>query len=137
MEYIQGIASQTRLFLFAVGFGFILGILYDVFRTLRMIISGSKIFVIFMDILYFAVCGFLIFCFSLVIDYGRIRMFSLAGNALGWLIYYFSFGAIAIKVTSLVSGFAYKLKKHVRQAIKFLWRKLKKIIKIKRKKPRK
>lgn len=27
--------EQARLFLFSVGFGFLLGILYDVFRTVR------------------------------------------------------------------------------------------------------
>ncbi len=100
MEYIQGIADQTEIFLYALGFGFLLGILYDVFRTLRMIISNSKGFVIFMDLLYFAACAFLTFCFVLALDSGRIRAYVAFGEILGWVIYYFSFGAIAMKVSN-------------------------------------
>lgn len=109
MVYIQGLAEQTRIFLFALGFGFLLGILYDVFRTLRMIISQSRSFVFFMDLLYFAVCAFLTFCFILVVDSGRVRIYVAAGEILGWMIYYFSFGAIALKLTNAIVGFFRRL----------------------------
>ena len=102
MDYIQGIAAQTEIFLYAFGFGFLLGILYDIFRVIRMIISGSKGFILFMDLLYFAVCTFLAFCFVLTVDSGRIRIYVAAGVILGWLVYYFSFGAIAMRVSSAV-----------------------------------
>ena len=98
MDYIQGIASQTEIFLYAFGFGFLLGILYDVLRTLRLLISGSKGFTVFMDLMYFAVCTVLTFFFVLAVDSGRIRVYVAAGEMLGWLVYYFSFGAIAIRV---------------------------------------
>lgn len=102
MDYIQGLAEQTEIFLYSLGFGFLLGILYDVFRTLRLIISNSRGFVFFMDMLYFAVCAFASFCFIMVVDCGRVRIYAALGWALGWLIYYFSFGAIAIKVSGAV-----------------------------------
>lgn len=105
MDYIQGVAAQTEIFLYAFGFGFLLGILYDVFRTLRMIISGSKGFVLFMDLFYFAVCTFLTFCFVLAVDSGRIRIYVAVGEILGWLVYYFSFGAIAMRVSNAVVSF--------------------------------
>ena len=102
MDYIQGIAAQTEIFLYALGFGFVLGILYDVFRTVRMIISGSAGFVLFMDLLYSAVSTFLTFCFVLAVDSGRIRVYVTVGIILGWLVYYFSFGAIAMRVSKVV-----------------------------------
>lgn len=102
MDYIQGLAEQTEIFLYSLGFGFLLGILYDVFRTLRLIISNSRGFVFFMDMLYFAVCAFASFCFIMVVDCGRVRIYAALGWVLGWLIYYFSFGAIAIKVSGAV-----------------------------------
>lgn len=102
MVYIQGLAEQTRIFFYALGFGFILGILYDFFRTLRLIISQSKYFVFIMDMLYFTVCAFLTFCFVLVADSGRIRAYVALGEILGWLIYYFSFGSIALKTANAV-----------------------------------
>ncbi len=105
MDYIQGLAVQTEIFLYSLGFGFMLGILYDVFRTIRLIISKAKYFVFFMDLLYFSVCAFLTFCFIMVVDSGKVRLYVALGEILGWLIYYFSFGAIALKVSNNVISF--------------------------------
>lgn len=109
MEYIQGLSAQTRIFFYSLGFGFLLGILYDLFRTVRTVISNSRGFVFFMDLLYFTVCAFLIFCFNMVVDSGHIRIYIALGELLGWLIYYFSFGAIAIKAGNAVSAFIKRL----------------------------
>ncbi len=95
MDYIQGLAEQTEIFLYALGFGFLLGIIYSVFRVLRMMLPDSKGFVFFMDLLYFAVCTFLAFCFILVADSGKIRGYVALGMILGWTVCYFSFGAIS------------------------------------------
>ncbi|MBR5562579.1 MAG: spore cortex biosynthesis protein YabQ [Clostridia bacterium] len=102
MEYIQGLADQTEIFLYALGFGFLLGIIYGVFRALRLIISNSGGFVFFMDFLYFAVCTFLIFCFIMVTDNGRIRLYVAFGIILGWTVCYFSFGAITVRVFNAI-----------------------------------
>lgn len=111
MEYIQGLSAQTRIFFYSLGFGFLLGILYDVFRTVRTVISNSRGFVLFMDLLYFTVCAFLIFCFNMVVDSGHIRIYIALGELLGWLVYYFSFGAIAMKAGNAVSAFIKRLLK--------------------------
>lgn len=100
MVYIQGMTEQARLFLFSLGFGFLLGILYDLFRTVRLMISNSAGFVLTMDILYFCACAFCNFCFVMALDGGRVRAFIALGEAAGWLIYYISFGAVAVKITS-------------------------------------
>lgn len=115
MEYIQGVAEQTRIFILSIGFGFLLGILYDIFRTVRIIISDSNGFVLFSDLLYFLVCTFLNFCYILTVDYGRIRFYIVMAEILGWLIYYFSFGTVAIRISRFIS-------KSVRGALKLLSR---------------
>lgn len=102
MDYIQGLSAQTEIFLLSLGFGFLLGVLYDIFRTLRLIISKSSAFTVFMDVLYFTLCAFLVFCFNLVIDSGKIRLYVLLGDLLGWLIYYFSLGEISIKICNRI-----------------------------------
>lgn len=104
MEYIQGLNAQTRIFFYSLGFGFLLGILYDVFRTVRTVISNSRGFVFFMDLLYFTACAFLIFCFNMVVDSGHIRIYIALGELLGWLVYYFSFGVIALRASNAVSA---------------------------------
>lgn len=125
MVYIQGVAEQTRLFLLSIGFGFLLGILYDVFRTVRLVISDSKGFVIFMDLLYFTFCTFLNFCYLLTLDYGKIRFYIVFAELLGWLIYYFSFGAIAVRVSRFISGLIKRFFRLLTKPIKFILRKIK------------
>lgn len=102
MDYIQGLSVQTEIFLLSLGFGFLLGILYDVFRTLRLIISRSAGFTVFMDIFCFVLCAFLIFFFNLIVDEGKIRLYVLFGDLLGWMIYYFSFGEISMRVSNRI-----------------------------------
>lgn len=102
MDYIQGLSVQTEIFLLSLGFGFLLGILYDVFRTLRLVISRTAGFTVFMDILYFLLCAFLVFFFNLIVDEGKIRLYVLLGDMLGWLIYYFSLGEISVRVSNRI-----------------------------------
>lgn len=102
MDYIQGLSAQTEIFLLSLGFGFLLGVLYDIFRTLRLIISSSAGFTVFADIMYFLLCTFLVFCFNLVVDNGKIRLYVLLGDLLGWLIYYFSLGEISLKISNSI-----------------------------------
>lgn len=121
MEYIQGLAGQTRIFLYSLGFGFLLGILYDVFRTLRLIISRSKGFAFFADLLYFALCAFLNFCYIMAVDSGKVRLYVALGESLGWLVYYFSLGAISIKLTNAVVRFFRRIFSAVSARIKRIW----------------
>lgn len=102
MEYIQGLNFQMRLFFQSVGFGFLLGIIYDIFRFVRILVPDKKSLVIIMDTVYFVLCGFLIFCFALVADNGEIRAYLLAGNLIGWLICYFSTGIASAKIRAFI-----------------------------------
>ena len=111
MDYIQGLSAQTEIFLLSLGFGFLLGILYDIFRTLRLIISGSSGFTVFMDVLYFVMCGFLVFFFNLIVDDGKIRLYVLSGDLLGWLIYYFSLGEISIRISNRIISLSRRITK--------------------------
>lgn len=102
MVYIQGLAAQTQIFLYSLGFGFLFGVLYDAFRMFRLIISNSKVFAFVADILYFSLGSFLTFCFIMVVDSGKIRLYVFAGEILGWLIWYFSLGAIILRFVNTV-----------------------------------
>lgn len=125
MEYIQGISSQTALFFLSVGFGFLLGLLYDVFRTLRLVVSDAKGFVFAMDFLYFIACGILSFFFLLVTDEGRLRIYTLSGEILGWMIYYFSLGAVVTKISGAAARIFKKVFSVLTAPVKFFLRKIK------------
>ncbi len=139
MDYIQGMAEQTGIFFYSLGFGFLLGILYDIFRTLRLIVSRSAGFAFFADTLYFTLCGFLIFFFMLVTDKGRLRLYAAAGEILGWLIYYFSLGTVALRLSNgiiiffrriiyAISSFVKRIFRKVLQKNEKIMKKCKKII---------
>lgn len=97
-------SRQLTIFLCALGFGFLLGILYDVFRTIRLTFTESKTAVVIFDILYFVTSGFLSFLFILAMNKGEVRFYIVGGEILGWLFYYFSFGIAVIKITDIITN---------------------------------
>lgn len=90
--YSVSLASQTRLFLLSLGFGFFAGAVYDFFRAVRICFGSRKWAYLVTDILYLTVLGFLNFLFFLSNNEGEIRLFALFGEALGLTVYLFTVG---------------------------------------------
>ena len=61
--YMLTIADQTRLFLLALGLGFLLGIVYDLFRVVRMAFTMRRVGVFIQDVLFFLTCAAATFLF--------------------------------------------------------------------------
>lgn len=91
------VAEQTKNFLFSCGFGFLLGILYDFFRILRIAFFRKKISVFIQDIIFWALSAMLTFIFILSLNHGEIRGYILFGELLGFVIYFFSFGPLVVR----------------------------------------
>ena len=100
MVYIDSLDDQLSILLQAFGFGFILGFLYDVFRCLRIILSNGRKGFYIADIIYFIVCTVLNFFMCLVINDGKVRVYSLFGETAGWLVYYFTLGIVVMKLSN-------------------------------------
>lgn len=117
MDYIVGMPRQTTNFLLSLGFGFCIGVLYDVVRTIRLIFGGGKRTVLIFDILYSAFAGLVTFIFSLVITNGMVMAYVVFGEMLGFFIYYITFGVFAVRfserVTKAVKGFFIKIFKAI------------------------
>jgi len=128
MGYMQGVSEQLKVFLYSFGLGFLLGILYDVFRILRMIFSFGKIMTFIQDFLYVVICAFLTFGFALVLNDGKIMFYIFFGECIGWLIYYFSLGSLALKISSAVingvRSIIFGLKKLIKRPWLFAKRKI-------------
>lgn len=90
--YSVSLASQTRLFLLSLGFGFSAGALYGFFRAARVLLGSKKILYKITDVSYLVTLGFLNFLFFLSFNEGEIRMFAFFGEALGFVIYFFTAG---------------------------------------------
>lgn len=90
--YSLSLAEQTKGFLLSLGFGFLMGILYDLVRIVRISISKRKTAIIVFDLIYCVFLGFCSYIFFLVVNEGDIRAFLLLGEGIGFAIYYFSLG---------------------------------------------
>jgi len=110
--YIPTMALQTRIFLLSIGLGFSLGILYDIFYITRLTMTKSKYAIYIQDILYLLSCSFITFIFILALSSGIVRGYTLIGEFLGWIIYYFSTGFFVVSFAAkAVNTFKRTIKK--------------------------
>ncbi len=109
--------NQLNLFLLSLGLGFLLGIFYDIVRTVRISFTKSRTAVIIFDIFYFLSASAVTFLFILSVNKGEVRFYFLFGEAVGWLFYYFSLGKAAIKISGIFSHIIKAVSKCVKKVI--------------------
>lgn len=109
------IAHQTQAFFCAILIGMGLGLLYDVFRILRVAFPAPKFVVAAQDVLYFILASGLTCLFTLGINEGEMRSFVLIGELLGWIFYFFTIGTVVMAVSRRVIA-------AVKTVLRFLWR---------------
>ena len=97
-------SEQLSIFLSSLGVGFILGVLYDFLRGIRLSISKKKFLVVVFDLLYSLLLAFITFIFILAVNKGEIRFYIISGEIIGLFFYYVSFGIAAIKITDKIVG---------------------------------
>lgn len=91
--------EQVLIFLASLGVGFLLGVVYDFLRALRLSFTKNKIAVIIFDLLYFFMVAFLSYIFILAANKGEVRSYIIIGELLGAVFYYFSLGFALMKLT--------------------------------------
>lgn len=109
-------SEQLKLFLLSLGAGFLLGIIYDFLRAIRLTFFKGKASIFIFDILYFVIFSLLTFLFFLATNKGEFRAYMIFAIILGWVFYYFSFGIAAksftdafVRVVHSVFSFILKL----------------------------
>ncbi len=91
MQYMPSAAFQAVSLMYSAGLGFTLGIIYDFFRMLFYLLTGSdKKFLVVRDIIYLTVCLAATFLFLLVICNGRLVLYVFVGEAAGLSVYFYS-----------------------------------------------
>ena len=98
----QSIASQVFVFMYSLGLGVLLGITYDIFRIIRMIINSKSIAVFIQDVLYFIISGVITFLFVLGVNSGNSRFYILAGEGIGWIVYHITIGEIIYRSSNRI-----------------------------------
>lgn len=97
------LASQLQGFVISVVAGAFLGAYYDVFRIFRTVFQSERRAVFFQDLFYMISAAFVTFLLALGVNYGEVRFYILAGEVIGWCLYYLTVGMVTIQVFRFVS----------------------------------
>ena len=101
MSYL--LASQLQGFVISVVAGVFLGAYYDAFRIFRTVFQSERRAVFFQDLFYMISAAFVTFLLALGVNYGEVRFYILAGEVIGWCLYFLTVGMVTIQVFRFVS----------------------------------
>ena len=112
---IVSVSEQLCVFGLAALMGAALGVLYDVFKVIRLVGLSSAVLVFFEDILFFAISTVTVFSFYMQVTDGKFRVYPLASAALGFALYFLTLEKVVFffikkvyKLLTTVFGFVYK-----------------------------
>lgn len=94
---------QAQGFLISIGTGFLLGAFYDIFRIYRTAVNPDRRTTFFQDLFYMFCAAFVTFLLALGVNYGEVRFYILAGELMGWCLYFLTIGFITIQVFTFIS----------------------------------
>ena len=97
------VTGQMLTFLVACLVGAALGLFYDLFRIFRIIVPCSRLAVLLLDILFFAVCTVVTFLFLLLSNSGTVRLFILEGELLGAVLYALTLGIPLLRISRVLT----------------------------------
>jgi len=97
---MEGISliGQLTTFCYSIVLGLICGLIYDVFRLLRIAFRCGAILVFLTDIIFWLLCAFLTYSFLLCFTDGTVRFYVLIAAAAGFIIYLLTIGKLTRKV---------------------------------------
>lgn len=90
LESFFTVSEQLNLFFICILFGIPLGLLYDVFRILRIILPHNALATAAEDVLFFIIYSVFIMLFTYTAARSEFRMYFIFGNLAGFFIYYFT-----------------------------------------------
>ncbi len=114
-------SDQAVAFLWSVVLGAALGVLYDIFRILRIFRGRNPWVLVFLEDLLFSALAAISTAYVLSrIYYGQVRLFLLLGQGLGFLIYHKSIGRFVGKAARLLARFFRYLGRSLKIFMNFL-----------------
>ncbi len=92
-------ASQLHGLLLSGGFGFLLGIYYELFRWMRRLFRSQKGAIFVQDILFCVTASIATFLFDLYLSGGQLRLYLFIGLAVGFAVYYGTLGRFVLAIS--------------------------------------
>lgn len=105
------ISEQLIFFLKSILLGILLGLIFDVFKILRLSIKHSNIFIFIEDILFFCMAAVFSYNFMINISFGQIRLFILSGHLIGFILYKLSISNFIVKFVVYIISLLTKIVK--------------------------
>ncbi len=106
-ETFFSVSEEIFLFGLSCVFGIIIGICYDVFRTARILFPHNTALVVIEDVAFMAGYAIFLSSFSSAAARGELRFYYVIGNALGFIVYFFTLGSVVISAMKKIY-FAFK-----------------------------
>lgn len=100
---------QTQIFLYSCIFGLVLGTYYDIFRILKILKFIKKKMYFILDIIFMVTAGIFTFLFLVAVNYGELRIYVLAGEAIGFCLYNFTVSKVIINIIKYILKFSERL----------------------------
>lgn len=121
--------NQAYVFLIFILTGFILGILFDVFRILRRSFKTTDFITYIEDVIFWILTGLITLYSLFKFNNGEIRLYIFFGMALGIALYMLTFSKIFVKLSVNIILFVKKIINFIIvRPIKFIFKWLKKLI---------
>ncbi len=121
MTYGISLAKQTYNFFVSVGFGFALGIVYDIFFIIRNLVSRFRWVTVLCDCLFTVCASALSFLLLLIITDGQVRAYVIFGEFIGFFVYYFSLGVFIVRICDKITRFLKALFGLLKKIILFIF----------------
>lgn len=102
-------SEHTQLFIVSCIAGVLLGVVYDIFRTFRIVFPHNRLLVALEDILFSVIYIIFIVSFVSVSARGEFRVFYIFGNILGFILYLYTAGRIVIQIIRILVGIINKI----------------------------
>jgi len=91
-ETFFSVNEELVLFGLSCLFGAVIGVFYDVFRTLRIIIPHNTLLTAFEDIVFLSAYAVFLSSFASAESRGQLRFYYVTGNFIGFILYFFTLG---------------------------------------------
>lgn len=98
------VSEQLQLFGLSCICGAFLGLVYDVFRLIRIIFPHNMWLTAIEDMIFFGFYGIFITAFTSAAARGEFRVYYIIGNILGFVIYFFTVGSVVVRTMKKLTG---------------------------------
>ena len=96
------LAVQLQGFVLAIAVGAALALVYDALKIVRTMMRSTPSHVFWMDMAFMTAAGIVTFLLALAASFGEVRFYLLAGEAMGFCLYFMTFGLISSRVFLLL-----------------------------------